>query len=160
MAQDDRAIVVGICSYPGFTDLYGPENDAVAIYNWLLSPAGGDVPVENIELIITSQFNPPFMTPAEGKPTGVRIQEAFEKLQDLASANSDRGNGLRVGRRLWIYLAGHGFGPDANENALLAANATRIRSGSYYHVLGVYNADYVHFAGYFDEVLLFMDCCR
>jgi hypothetical protein len=27
-------------------------------------------------------------------------------------------------------------------------------------VLGLYNANYVHFSGYFDEVLLFMDCCR
>jgi hypothetical protein len=160
MNQLDYAIVVGIQSYPGFQDLSGPENDAVALYDWLISPQGGDVPKENIELIVTSQFKPPFAKPAQAKPTGECIQKAFENLQDIANENSLNGNGLHVGQRLWIYMAGHGFGPDANETALLAANATPIRCGSYYHVLGLYNANYVHFAGYFDEVILFMDCCR
>ena len=37
--QDDHyAILVAIQRYPGMSNLYGPENDAHEIREWLLSP--------------------------------------------------------------------------------------------------------------------------
>ncbi len=44
MAKDDWAIVVGIRFYPELDNLDGPENDAKAFRNWLVSPTGGAVP--------------------------------------------------------------------------------------------------------------------
>ena len=40
------------------------------------------------------------------------------------------------------------------------ANATPERVGSTYHVLGQYTADGFFKARCFEEVFLFMDCCR
>jgi hypothetical protein len=76
----------------------------------------------------------------------------------MASANARKGNGYYLGRRIYIYLSGHGFAPLDTEAAVYTANATRDRVG--YHILGRYNADWFFHAACFDEVLLFMDCCR
>jgi hypothetical protein len=76
----------------------------------------------------------------------------------VAEENKQNNKGLRVGRRLYLYFAGRGFGPKLDESALLTANATpsRVR----YHIAGRSWADWFHVANYFDEVVLFMDCCR
>ncbi|HMQ56282.1 MAG TPA: hypothetical protein PKD98_29650, partial [Anaerolineae bacterium] len=63
----------------------------------------------------------------------------------------------RLGRRLTIYLAGHGFGPDLEEAALLMANASRRRL---YHLPGRRYARWFRTAALFDEIVLVMDCCR
>ena len=56
MAQDDWAIVVGVRIYPSVTNLDGLENDANAMYQWLTSPQGGDVPTAQTARILSSQF--------------------------------------------------------------------------------------------------------
>lgn len=157
MAQDDWAIVVGVSFYQGIDSpdgqdrLEGPENDAQAFRDWLLSPAGGAVPDDHVTLIRSSEFHPPFPSVSLAEPTTLRVQQAIEKLQNLGEETG------RVGRRLYLYFAGHGFAPEG-QPALLAANATRMRTG--YHILGQYNADWFWKAGYFDEIVLFMDCCQ
>jgi hypothetical protein len=157
MAQDDWAIVVGVRIYPSLTDLDGPENDANAMYQWLISPQGGDVPTAQIARILSSQFPAP-PTPARAEPTTVQIQQAFEDLQDVAEKNGTAGNGRRVGRRLYIYLSGHGCAPRPKDAALLTANASQLRVG--YHILGKLFADWFLQSNFFDEAVLFMDCCR
>jgi hypothetical protein len=160
MNSEDWAIIVGVQCYPELEDLGGPENDARAFKNWARSPRGGNVPSQNVELIVTSQFRPPFSSVDLARPTAERVHQAFEKLQNIANANAARGLSRRVGRRLYIYMAGHGFAPRDDQTALLMANATRVRIGPGYHILGQYNADWFFKAGYFDEIALFMDCCR
>jgi hypothetical protein len=157
MAHDDWAIVVGVRKYPSLTDLDGPENDANAMYQWLISPQGGDVPAEHVARILSSQFPAP-LSPARAEPTTAQIQQAFEDLQDVAAKNGAAGNGRRVGRRLYIYLSGHGCAPRPNESALLTANASQLRVG--YHILGKLYADWFLQSNFFDEAELFMDCCR
>jgi hypothetical protein len=164
MNTTDRAIVVGISCYPDpeYGDLGSPENDARAFYDWLVSPDWGAVPPENIELILSSKFkppgrDPPFDSPSDARPGVTEVQCAFDRLHDRYMANSRKG-GNYLGRRLYIYLSGHGFAPSDAEAALLTANAARDRLA--YHLLGRYNADWFFHAGCFDEVLLFMDCCR
>ncbi|HBB97732.1 MAG TPA: hypothetical protein DC054_20320 [Blastocatellia bacterium] len=157
MAKDDWAIVVGIRLYPGLSDLEGPENDAKSFYEWVVSPAGGDVPPEQIAYISSSKF-PAQNLPGKAEPAAATVQRAFDDLQDLAEQNSKAGNGLRVGRRLYIYLSGHGCAPRLNDSALLTANATPQRAG--YHILGRLYADWFLRSNFFDEAILFMDCCR
>jgi hypothetical protein len=157
MAKNDWAVVVGVRLYPGLTNLDGPENDANAFHNWLVSSAGGDVPAEQIALILSSQF-PPAGLATHAEPTNLRVQQAFEDLQDVAEANAKAGNGHRVGRRLYIYLSGHGCAPRFDDAALLTANATQLRPG--YHILGKLYANWFLRSNFFDEAVLFMDCCR
>lgn len=160
MASHDWAIVVGIQCYPALGDLGGPENDAHAFCDWLRDPTGGDVPKEQVRLIVTSLWKAPFRSVSRAKPTEERIREALEELQDIAQTNAARTGQRRVGRRLYLYMAGHGFAPGDNKTALLMANATKQRVGPPYHVLAEYTADWFYHAGYFDEIVLFMDCCR
>ena len=158
MATTDWALSVGVRIYPGLGDLDGPENDAGAFHEWVTSPAGGDVPAAQAKLILSSQFGPPFPSPKDAAPTPGQIQRFFEDLDDLATANDQKGEGMIVGRRLYLYFAGHGFAPTSTETALLMANATRTRVS--HHIPGRSYADWLYRAGYFKEVLLFMDCCR
>lgn len=151
----DWAVVVGLSRYPELGDLDGPENDARDFYAWLTRRAG--VPKEHVRLILSSDFQPPATTALQAKPTSERIEEAFDALYDTAERRAREGGELKVGRRLYIFLAGHGFSPSGDEAALLMANATRGRT---YHVPGRPYANWFLRAGFFDEVILFMDCCR
>lgn len=151
----DWAVVVGLSRYPGLGDLDGPENDARAFHEWLTKRAG--VPPEQAKLIVSSDFVPLATTPLKALPTSERIEQAFDELYEVAKANEEKMEGLKVGRRLYIFLAGHGFTPSGDEAALLMANAT---PGRTYHVPGRPYANWFLRAGFFEEVILFMDCCR
>jgi len=158
MAKDDWAIVVGVGRYPDLGNLDGPENDALAVYQWLVSARGGAVPEEHIALILSSRF-PAAAQPNRAEPTTQTIDVAFEDLQREAEANGKAGNGLRAGRRLYIYMAGHGCAPRlVNDSALLTANASTIRAG--HHIVGRLSAEWFLRSNFFDETVLFMDCCR
>jgi len=152
VAADDRAIVVGISRYPALDDLAGPENDARAFAEWLESPAGGDVPGGNIDLILSSHF-PVEADPLRAKPTAEDLKQAIDKLHALGN-----NHGGHAGRRLYIFMAGHGFAPDLEDAALLMANAARGRTG--HHIPGRPYANWFRQAAFFEEVVLFMDCCR
>jgi hypothetical protein len=152
VAVDDRAIVVGISHYPALGDLAGPENDAHAFAEWLKSSTGGDVPTDNVRLILSSDF-PLEDDPLRAKPTAEALKEAIDRLYDLGN-----NHGGHAGRRLYIFMAGHGFAPDLEDAALLMANAARGRTG--HHIPGRPYGDWFRRSAFFDEVVLFMDCCR
>jgi hypothetical protein len=120
----DYAIVVGIARYPELgeagaaLDLKGSEHDVDAVVAWLTDPAGGHLPpparspdarpVPNVQVIKSSAFTAP--TSAEdAEPTIVKLEGALENLDRVAQANKAAGKGQRVGRRLYIYMSGHGF---------------------------------------------------
>jgi hypothetical protein len=147
VVASDRAVVVGITRYPALGDLQGPENDAVAFREWLIDASGGAVPAAHIRMIRTSDFP---AAPDPAKPTREAVEAAFNQIFALGNIN--------VGRRLYIFMAGHGFAKDLPQVALLMANAARGMTG--YHVVGTSYADWVRGAGLFEEVVLFMDCCR
>lgn len=162
---EDYAVVIGIKDYPAFDKddnrLEGPENDAQSFYDWLTAKEGGDVPSQNVKLITSTNSGSPFKKDADdARPIVNEVQRAFENLQKIAAQNDVDKNGYRVGRRLYIYMSGHGFAPTFEETGLLMANATPDRAGPTYHVLGHYTADWFFRARCFEEVFLFMDCCR
>jgi uncharacterized caspase-like protein len=158
MAKDDWGIVVGVGLYPDLGNLDGPENDARAVHEWLISPQGGDVPEKQVALILSSQF-PAAPQPNRAEPTTQTIDAAFEDLQQEADDNGRAGNGRRAGRRLYIYLAGHGCAPRLlNDAALLTANASTLRAG--HHIVGRLSANWFLQSNFFDETVLLMDCCR
>ncbi len=161
---DHYAIVVGLTRYPALSeppeptaDLKGPENDADAVAAWLTSTSGGDLPSNNgnVTVIKSSDFTQAAAS-GDAKPTRDEIEKAFTKLDDIARKNNEKGLGNKVGRRLYIYMAGHGFSPRRNHGCLFAANATpRFPS----HVYPSSWLEWFQDAAYFDEFVLWMDCC-
>src|SRR5262249_7620473 len=107
----------------------------------------------------SSNFQPMAPGAALRKPTE-EVAGAFDRLQ----AESFRpGLPKRLGRRLYVYAAGHGAGlpfqndPDRSDAALLLADAN---PGNATHVMTKIRALYFLNAGIFDEIAVFMDCCR
>jgi hypothetical protein len=156
MPDRDKAIIVGIRSYPGLSNLDGPENDAKKFHQWVTSKAGGQVKGKDAKLILSSHYGP-MKKAIDARPTLEAVQRELDLLQEEAEDSSKRGEGFRAGRRLYLFFSGHGFEPASDMVALLMANATPRRG---YHVVGKLYADYFRRSGIFDEVLLFMDCCR
>lgn len=151
MAAQDHAVVVAITRYPDISDLRGPENDARGLERWLTDPAGGAVPAAQVQSVRTSLFPEPWR--GAPQPSLGDINRAFDPL--VRQAFRDR---RKLGRRLYIFLAGHGFASGASEAALFAADASQWTLGSY--VQGRLYADWFRASGLFDEVVLLVDCCR
>lgn len=173
MANEDYGIVIGLKHYPGIDDpdngqppLEGPENDAQAFYDWLIDKDGGYVPEKHVERILSSQY-PMVDDLLQAKPVVTDVQNAFMRLAIQSRDNAKKGAGLRVGRRLYIFMAGHGIAPDRYgenkaewEAALLMANAEPPNLGATFHIPGAYTASWFASNDVFDEIFLFMDCCR
>jgi hypothetical protein len=142
---EDFALVVGINDYRSLDALDGAKNDANAFLGWLRSPVGGDVPEENVGVFLSSP-----------EPWAPGLEELVDWMIDLVARRSP-GLDQRIGRRLYLFMAGHGIGPDVDEAGLLvpttSAVAVKYLAGSRY-------ANFFRAAALFDEVLLFMDCCR
>jgi hypothetical protein len=161
MALDDSGIVIGITTYPTLSRLDGPENDANDFYDWLTSSSGGDVPQERVTRIVSSDYQPPKAPAATKQPNASDVETAFRNLHFQAIGSN--GVPKRLGRRLYVYVAGHGVGlpfiydPDRSDAALLTADATEWDAP---HVMAKIFALYFLNAGIFEEVVVFMDCCR
>ena len=147
--SEDYAIVVGINNYPDLRSLSAAERDATRFAEWLHAPDGGDLPIENIHQILSSDYKEP-SSPFRAQPLQIDIDEVYAKLGVDSKT--------RVGRRLYFYFAGHGLAPSFDDVALLMANAARTRLSSNIG-LRKYRS-FLHDAAPFDEVIIFLDCCR
>jgi hypothetical protein len=165
MAADDYAIVVGITKYPGLglsptetADLKGPERDALEVAHWLTAKDGGDLPdnPDHLKLICTSDFQGE-PTATKGEPQQQRLRDAFDAL---VQAGKEKPRASRddpvLGRRLYIYMSGHGFSPSRYRGALYVANATP-DNGWHSYASGWLEWFQDNF--YFKEYVLWMDCC-
>ncbi len=165
MAADDYAIVVGITKYPGLgisaedpADLKGSEQDALEVTNWLKAKDGGDLPDDrdHVNLICTSGFQSE-PTATKGEPQQQRLRDAFDAL---VQAGKEKPRASRddpmLGRRLYIYMSGHGFSPSRYRGALYVANATP-DNGWHSYASGWLEWFQDNF--YFKEYVLWMDCC-
>ncbi|MET0981912.1 MAG: hypothetical protein ABWY02_07420 [Telluria sp.] len=163
MNEQDHAIVVGISRYPGFgatptdaANLNAPVRDANDIHEWLVSPRGGGLLPENAKLICSDEGAAAPTDVLSAAPKLQEIQDEFYKLVLKADENERAGNGLHVGRRLYIYMSGHGFAPGMYTGCLFVANATTLT------VPNVFASGWLEGfkeAAYFDEFVLWMDCC-
>lgn len=156
MNDQDYAVVVGINYYPGLGSLQGAEFDADQFAAWLVDPAGGGLPADNVCRVRSSDFHPP--PPAS--PFDARPGEDHFKARLLAMifdplTQQPRPQGRR---RLYLYLSGHGFsGASTSEAALYAANAI---FPQYPHIAATRYAEWLQGAALFREIVLIMDCCR
>jgi len=148
-AMEDYAVVIGIDDYknPPYGPLEGAKRDAQDFVDWLKSPDGGGLLPQNVD---------PFtkLSNAAGSdPTLSDLWSLLNKVRKLATLGKKR-----IGRRLYLFLAGHGVSPlDLDEAGLVTLEAEQALTP---YLAGKDNADAFCFASRFDEVLLFMDCCR
>lgn len=159
MTNPDWALVVGIAKYPTFgatsaaaNDLRGPINDAVEVADVLTKTLG----VQNVTLLTSNKNNgkdwaePP-------RPVVDDIDRWFMKIIQQSDANVEAGKGPQVGRRLYVYLSGHGLAPEKSKRALVSSDAlakTYIR-----HFLATTFHDGLINSQFFSEYVLWMDCC-
>lgn len=160
----DRAIVVGVARYPQFgldgvssNDLKGPVNDAKEVANWLEKEAKAHVTLitsNGHDHIPESTHCPASVwTVTDRRPNEQDLKTEFESYlsESLIKRTS------RLGKRLYIYMAGHGFMPEPRHLALITANALADR-----YVPNIQATSWIDWFAeqlYFDELVLWMDCC-
>jgi Caspase domain len=145
----DFAIVVGIAQYPlmtGADGLRGPDNDAKAVYDWLVDKKGGGLQRKNVKLIRSAKFkiNPKKPRPNSGDIDGTLDTWLQEKTK---GASLDR---------LYLYFSGHGFSPRLEEAALFTAESTETVQKFVYATSWV---RWFRTANRFREIVLWMDSC-
>ncbi len=147
---EDYALVVGINDYknPPYDPLYGAKQDATDFIAWLKDPAGGNVPDKNID---------PFTKLSDASGSEPMLSHLLILLSQLCRL-APKGK-KRIGRRLYLFLSGHGVSPrgEIDEAGLVTVDA-QDRYNAF--LPGKQSADRFSLAAHFDEVLLFMDCCR
>jgi hypothetical protein len=155
IAQNDSAIVVGIARYPQFSfdgnsanNLQGPVNDANEMAHWLTATAQA-----NVTLITSNGDGQSNWSVQDLRPNPQDISERFQSYVRLGMGLPSR----RVGRRLYVYMAGHGFMPEPRHLALVTADA--LSDEILPNVQATSWIDWFADQLYFDEFVLWMDCC-
>jgi hypothetical protein len=150
----DHALVVGISRYVGLRDetgktsvLEGPVVDAKSFFAWLVDPAGGGLDQSNIELIHSGQF--PATSDASG--AGPAYQAVRTALLRIVARTAQA-----QGRRLYVYMSGHGFAPDVDRGSLFTAEC---EDPSYPNVYASGWLNWFRAQKRFQEYVLLMDCC-
>jgi hypothetical protein len=153
-------VVIGVRRYPDaddptgwITNLKGPDNDADAVAAWLRKSDGGGLPHGNVGVVRSADFPEPFPGKQQVGPQQKAIQDALNNVAKLPSTAFE---GQYTGRRLYIYVSGHGYAQQRNEAALVTAEAERdfpfnveVRSW----------LDWFWKAARFKECVLWADCC-
>lgn len=154
MNDDDYAILVGIDKYPKFGNGYtpahlqGPLNDVNALKRWLTDPKGGAVPPANVIEISPAKrekYEP-------HQPNFSDINMLFDELHTRSSASGKS----QFGRRVYIYMSGHGFSPSRSKACIYTADA-RQDNGQNVHATGWLH--WLQDSGYFREFVLWIDAC-
>ena len=149
MKNEHHAIVIGLNDYPesGLAALKGPTNDAEDFVAWLRDAQGGNVPEENIRCLLSGEVE---------KDAALICPNRIEALFEGFVTKGVQG---RFGERLYIFVAGHGFGDpgDMGTTALYAPNAQRMFP---WHVAVTDYVNWLQRHSVFDEIVLLMDCCR
>jgi hypothetical protein len=153
----DHAVVIAIRRYADvaagwITALEGPDNDAAAVADWLRRPDGGGLPDANVRVISSADVPDPF--PEGGAAPDQR--GVIAALDDIAQLSKDRFDGQFAGRRLYLYISGHGWAREPDEAALVTAEATKARP---LNVLVTSWTRWMHKAAPFKELVLWADTC-
>lgn len=141
---EDFALVVGIDKYgsaKSLKPLNGAVADAKEFHHWLTTSAGVDS--KNITMMTS-----------DAGGTIPRLLDIVAEVENLynRSPNAE----VQIGRRLYIFLAGHGIGPGLDEAGLLAADTSNVTK----YFPGRLYANLFRGKALFEQVVLCMDCCR
>jgi hypothetical protein len=120
---------------------------------WLLKADGGGLPAKNVRPVLSKQL-PKGTSALYASPTPKEVEIAIDELGIPQAVREKR----KLGKRLYFYFAGHGFGPTVDEVGMLLMDSARDMLNSNLG-LRLYRK-YFHSAGVFDEVVYIIDCCR
>lgn len=155
--ENDWALVVGINRYPltsGLPPLSGAVRDAEGFFQWATDPLGGAVPNDGIHARLLKSPDDSITGPLPPRPVLGDVQTFFDDMKSHLNGRS--------GRRLYIYLSGHGISPAGVEAvrhaALLMANSKPPRDWPNFP--GDVWAHGARNSACFREVVLVMDCCQ
>jgi len=149
--------VVGINHYPGISDLQGPVQDAAAFRAWLLDPAGGGLPEQNVTYVEPSPGGDSVQV-GDARPTRSDLVSALFDTNDHATAAVGDDPEKFARSRLYLFMAGHGIAPSGGDAALLPANARRGLFGENLEVTKCRN--WYTECGVVGELVIFCDFCR
>jgi tetratricopeptide (TPR) repeat protein len=143
--KNTYAIIVGISNYPKLTPLKYADNDAILFREFLMSPAGGSTPLENIRIMLNEEATAPNFW--------------LNGMSWLNSRNPSEGD------RVYIFLAGHGDAINSSEYFFLTYDCQPGNDKNNYLITGniqLYNLK-SRIQGLTSrnvEVILIMDACR
>jgi hypothetical protein len=147
-------LVVGIDRYWSETaSLKGAVRDALSMRDWLLDPAGGNVPKDNLFPVLACTKDSP--DPDDSVPweqgTKANITLAVNNLVQLSGGK---------GERLFFYYAGHGLTTrvsNRDESALLATDFTEVLTDNSIALRSLW--EYFETLQ-FEDQFFFVDACR
>jgi uncharacterized caspase-like protein len=148
------ALVVGIDRYwAEAASLKGAVRDALAVRDWLLDSAGGNVPKDNLfQVFACAKESPdPGDEPAWEQATKANITLAVNNLVQLSGG---------TGERLFVYYAGHGLTTrvsNRDESALLATDFTPVLTDNSIALRSLW--EYFETLQFSDQ-FFFVDACR
>ncbi|HZG36946.1 MAG TPA: caspase family protein [Gaiellaceae bacterium] len=148
------AVVIGIDRYwSEGAHLRGAVRDALAVREWLLDPFGGDVPADNLQLVLApGPHSPPVDEALAAVPgTKANIIVAINNLIQLSGGK---------GERLYFFFAGHGLTTrvsNRDESALLATDFNSVNTDNSIALRSLW--EYFE-TTQFDDQFLFVDACR
>lgn len=145
---DHYAIVIGIDFYPQLRPLKAAEKDATNFALWLTDKDGGGLPSKNVKIIKSLPTNA--INPYKARPVRDEVDEAL----GLFGIEKQE----RIGKRLYFYFSGHGFGPNFVDVGMLMANASPKRLVNSLGLLP-YRL-FFRDSEAFDEIVYILDCCR
>jgi hypothetical protein len=165
-AKEDYAIIVGISKYPLMQvdgqsrDLDGPANDVKVMTEWLVGQAG--VPCENVVVMSSDSWGNNCQEVSQWalspSPTRNDLYSLLEKHVQQSAIRIHTGN-PRIGRRLWVYMAGHGFAPLSATRDICILSADSLPQTLVRNVCLTRWVDWIAEDLAFDEVVMFLDCC-
>ena len=110
MTGNDYAIVVGINDYADpRMRLKGALNDANDFVAWLRSPDGGRLAPDQVD---------PFTLLSDASSETPTVAQVWQKIGAMLKLAKDAQGG-RLGRRLYIFFAGHGVAHAPDDSGLL-----------------------------------------
>jgi hypothetical protein len=148
------AVVVGVDRYwSEGASLKGAVRDALSMREWLLDPAGGAVPSDNLFLVLApAKDSPQLGDDVEWEQgTKANITIAINNLVQLSGGK---------GERLYFYYAGHGLTSrvsNRDESALLATDFTELLTDNSFALRSLW--EYFETLQ-FDDQFFFVDACR
>ena len=148
------ALVIGIDRYwSEGAHLHGAVRDALAVREWLLDPAGGDVPPENLVLVLEPREDSDPLDPSLNALGGTKsnIVVAISNLIALSGGQGDR---------LYFFFAGHGLTArvaNRDESALMATDFNFVNTD---HSIALRSLWEYFETTQFADQFFFVDACR
>lgn len=153
---EDYAVIVGVNGYAnGIQPLNGCVNDANNFYKWLTDSGGGGLNPLNVARLPGPRPIEMCLVPngTWATATSLQIRQFIAALELQAYPRNNR-----IGRRLYLWFAGHGTDIDNTSDCGFVTVDSAI--GAVTVIPGQRVAAGFVESAVFDEVVLFMSCCR